>query len=141
MTIQRAKPKWNTATNNRKAFKRAKRTASPHEAIYQSHRWRAESKAFREGKQCAMFGTREGCQREAHITDHIRNPAIHHGVDFWDQSNWQPLCRSCSAAKSNTERAAAKKKEAEQRMNCVRIGEKYKMTRGRGTFDFKRHTA
>lgn len=104
--IQKAHLKWNKRT----PFKGAKRTKSPNEDKYQNDRWQKESKEFRNGKICARSGQHPKCKGTPDTTDHIRNPAIDKSVDFWDQTNWQVLCRSCHAAKSNKERSILKAK-------------------------------
>ena len=51
------------------------------------------SKAFLIGKLC-KYCLQVGKTKAAEVTDHI----IPHEGDtelFWDQSNWQPLCKHC----------------------------------------------
>lgn len=67
---------------------------------YHSGRWTKESKAYRaEHPLCAM------CQERGDITptevvDHIIPSQV--CEDFWDQNNWQPLCRACNKLKGRT---------------------------------------
>ena len=64
-------------------------------------------------RPCANCGKKPGTH-----CDHIIN-ASNEGVDFWDQSNWQPLCPGCHARKtlseSNKKRNAKKKESREVR--------------------------
>lgn len=101
-------------------FKRRHKTKSPNESKYQNQTlWKKRSKKFLEDGGTIEYETQTGgkrlvkpcsmCGKAANTTDHILNPAIHQQVSFWDEKNWQPLCRSCHAKKSNRERAKNKK--------------------------------
>jgi 5-methylcytosine-specific restriction endonuclease McrA len=94
--IQRAQPKWNQRTKSR-------RTQSPNESFYKQKEWTSTSKAFREANPiCAWYGKRPKCSKHSKITDHI--VSITDGGDPMNTNNFQALCLSCSAAKTNMEK-------------------------------------
>lgn len=57
-------------------------------------RWRRERKAFLQRNPLCKFHMERGVIEAATVVDHI---IPHHGKEqlFWDQSNWQPLCKPC----------------------------------------------
>jgi len=64
---------------------------SAHKRGYTS-RWRKAAKSFLDDNPLCVHCAREGVVMEAALVDHI----IPHKKDwslFWDQSNWQPLCK------------------------------------------------
>ena len=100
-----------------------KKALSPNEDKYQnkgSGEWRQRAKAFltkggtvpvqrrRKKKNGTYHVFYEfyrpcvSCGKAGTHCDHIIN-ASNDGVDFWDQSNWQPLCPSCHGKKSRGE--------------------------------------
>jgi 5-methylcytosine-specific restriction protein A len=65
----------------------------PWQHLYNS-RWNRASKAFRDRYSLCTYCQQVGKTTRATVTDHI----VPHkgGVEkFWDQSNWQPLCKHC----------------------------------------------
>jgi len=70
-------------------------------AFYDTGRWKRESAAFKRShpicERCKSMGKIVAAQ----VTDHIIPYPIH---DFWDQSNWQSLCKSCNNAKGNEDK-------------------------------------
>ena len=70
---------------------------------YHTHRWTRLSRAFRRQHPLCAECQRKGRITEAEVTDHIIPPWVE-GVDFWDASNWQPLCRRCNLAKGARDR-------------------------------------
>lgn len=70
---------------------------------YHTHRWTRLSRAFRTQHPLCAECQRKGRIAEAEVTDHIIPPWVE-GVDFWDASNWQPLCRRCNLAKGARDR-------------------------------------
>ena len=72
----------------------SKFTRSP---LYNSSRWRRTSRNYLlKHPICAM------CGNEAEVVDHI----IPHRNDadlFWDEGNWQPLCKKCHDKKTREE--------------------------------------
>ncbi len=44
----------------------------------------------------------EGCNRPAQVVDHIR-PHKGNQTLFWDEGNWQPLCKRCHDSKTARE--------------------------------------
>ena len=65
-------------------------------------RWREASRLFL-SRQENWFCVQ--CGRLSEVTDHI---VPHRGDErlFWDQRNWQPLCKTCHDSKTQSERAA-----------------------------------
>lgn len=65
--------------------------------LYACKRWRDASRKFLlENPTCCM------CGAKATVTDHI---IPHRGNEdlFWDESNWQSLCKSCHDKKTRIE--------------------------------------
>ena len=65
-------------------------------------KWRKMSKAFLEAHPLCVRCMQEGRYVKATVVDHI----IPHRGDpelFWDQSNWQSLCKRCHDRKTMTE--------------------------------------
>lgn len=65
--------------------------------LYLCKKWRDASRAFLlKNQTCCM------CGAKATITDHI---IPHRGNEdlFWDENNWQPLCKSCHDQKTMRE--------------------------------------
>ena len=64
-------------------------------------RWRSERKAFLERHPLCVECQKEGKLTPATVVDHI----IPHRGDqrlFWDQENWQPLCKDCHDKKTGS---------------------------------------
>ena len=64
----------------------------PYKYLYNA-KWNRMSEAFRHGKLC-RYCLQVGKVKPAEVTDHI----VPHEGDvelFWNQSNWQPLCKVC----------------------------------------------
>ena len=64
-------------------------------------RWREARKAFLKRNPLCVVCLRQGRFTPATVVDHI----IPHRGDqrlFWDESNWQPLCKPCHDHKTGT---------------------------------------
>lgn len=63
------------------------------------HRWRVASKAFLAQNplciECLKNGRLVAAAEVDHIIPHKGNPML-----FWDQTNWQALCRRCHSRKT-----------------------------------------
>lgn len=70
--------------------------------IYQSARWRRESKAVLAVDSTCRVRL-AGCTKIATCVDHITSPLD--GGEFWDPGNWQPSCQHCNSVKANKARA------------------------------------
>jgi 5-methylcytosine-specific restriction endonuclease McrA len=82
----------------REAESRRKRPSFTHDRT-----WAVLSSAFLRGKICAdPYKLHGNHPRLAQVTDHIRP---HKGNEelFYDQTNWQPLCKSCHDRKTALE--------------------------------------
>jgi len=69
--------------------------------------WVKASRAFRLANPLCRHCEREGRLTPTAVTDHI----VPHKGDrelFWDQSNWQPLCKSCHDSKTAREDGPAR---------------------------------
>ena len=66
---------------------------------YHTSKWTKASRRFKENKVCVIC-EREGITTEAEVTDHIIPPEVF--GDFWDESNWQPLCKKHNIEKGLT---------------------------------------
>lgn len=62
-------------------------------------RWRKARKAYLAEHPLCAECARQGRDELASVVDHVQP---HRGDSslFWDQSNWQPLCRSCHSRKT-----------------------------------------
>ena len=67
-----------------------------------SHRWQMARKQFLASHPLCVECQREGKLTPATIVDHIKphrgDPAL-----FWDEKNWQPLCKKCHDRKTRLE--------------------------------------
>jgi len=74
------------------------RRGSPGDRLYTSE-WRRAAGAFLRTHQHCVACAAEGRITVARVVDHIRP---HRGDQklFWDESNWQPLCRPCHSVKT-----------------------------------------
>lgn len=62
-------------------------------------RWRAARKRYLRGHPLCLECQRNGRTRPATVVDHV---LPHRGNEdlFWDQNNWQPLCKGCHDKKT-----------------------------------------
>lgn len=76
-------------------------TRSTKEKGYTS-RWRTARSRFLKVNPFCLHCQKQGKLVKATVVDHI---TPHRGDQdlFWDQSNWQPLCKSCHDRKTQTE--------------------------------------
>ena len=64
------------------------------ESRYKTIRWVKETGAF-----LIQYPKCTTCGQKSQVVDHIvRARAV--GVNFWDHSNWQALCKTCHAQKT-----------------------------------------
>lgn len=69
--------------------------------LYNTHRWRKERKAFIQWNPLCAECQRNGKVTAAQVVDHIIPHPVH---DFWDKTNWQPLCKSCNNKKGEQDK-------------------------------------
>lgn len=69
---------------------------------YHTARWTRESKAFRESHPLCEMCLEKGALVPSEVVDHVIPIAI--CADFWDQDNWQALCKKCNIAKGNKDK-------------------------------------
>ena len=69
---------------------------------YHTARWTRESRAFRSEHPLCEECKKRGILTPSQVVDHIIPVAI--CADFWDQSNWQALCKRCNMAKGNRDK-------------------------------------
>ena len=65
-------------------------------------RWQKASKAFLQAHPLCVRCMEEGRYTKATIVDHIK-PHRGDPTLFWDEGNWQPLCKWCHDQKTMTE--------------------------------------
>lgn len=65
-------------------------------------RWQKESKRFLQAHPLCVLCARNGRYVKATVVDH-KTPHRGDPTLFWDQSNWQALCKSCHDHKTATE--------------------------------------
>lgn len=69
---------------------------------YHTSRWTKESKAFREIHPLCIECKKRGILQPTEVVDHIVPFPV--CGDFWNQENWQPLCKKCNVAKGNRDK-------------------------------------
>lgn len=65
-------------------------------------RWRIASKRFLKVNPICKHCEKEGKITAATVVDHVI-PHRGNRIIFWDESNWQPLCKECHDRKTMTE--------------------------------------
>lgn len=80
---------------------------------YHTWRWTKESRAFREDHPLCVLCLEKGLFVPSEVVDHIVPVAV--CKDFWDQSNWQALCKKCNAIKGNKDKKLIKKGRSYER--------------------------
>ena len=74
---------------------------------YSTNRWKKASKAFRDAHPICELCRRRGIITLAEVVDHIIPVEV--CSDFWDQNNWQSLCRRCNNIKGNKDKKLIQK--------------------------------
>ena len=102
-------PNCSELTNDRYCDKHKKmidseynRTSRPFKHLYNTNRWKTLRKQFlREHPLCEEC-KKNGVVEAATVVDHIKP---HQGDEelFWDQNNWQSLCKQCHDQKTAKE--------------------------------------
>lgn len=86
--------------NGHKDFSIKERAAATERGYYSN--WRTERNRFLKVNPLCVRCKEEGRLVQATVVDHV----IPHRVDkklFWDESNWQALCKRCHDKKTMTE--------------------------------------
>lgn len=91
-------------TNNRYCNQHANQHISDRENAYErgySSRWQKARKQFLAKHPLCAECERTGKLTQATVVDHIKP---HRGDDtlFWDEKNWQPLCKRCHDKKTGS---------------------------------------
>ena len=76
-------------------------SANSDDAFYGSSRWRKLRKWMLSNEPLCRECKKKGDRKEATVLDHIHPVRL--GGDVWDESNLQPLCKSCHNRKSSLE--------------------------------------
>lgn len=69
---------------------------------YHTWKWTKESRLFRKENPLCKRCFDKGIIKQSQVTDHIKPVEIY--PDFWDKSNWQPLCKDCNIIKGNEDK-------------------------------------
>ncbi len=69
--------------------------------LYHTRRWTKLSKVFRTEHPLCAECERKGIITPSEVTDHIIPVGL---CDFWEQTNWQALCRKCNIIKGNRDK-------------------------------------
>lgn len=80
---------------------------------YHTARWTRESKAFKQAHPLCRRCELRGLVRASEVTDHIVPFEVY--GNFWDQSNWQGLCRQCNIEKGNQDKQLIQKYRANEK--------------------------
>jgi len=78
------------------------RTSSHYKHLYNSSRWRRLRIQFIRVHPLCEVCKRKGVVNAAEIVDHIKPHQGNEGL-FWNESNWQALCKSCHDRKTAKE--------------------------------------
>ena len=78
------------------------RWSSTGEKRYNTARWKKKRLWFIKRNPACVHCKNKGVFTPATVVDHI-NPAANEEIDFWEISNWQPLCATCHNIKSSEE--------------------------------------
>jgi len=72
-----------------------------------NYRWQQARERYLLDHPLCVYCARKGMTTAASIVDHI---VAHHGDQelFWDQENWQSLCKTCHDSDKQREEAAAR---------------------------------
>jgi 5-methylcytosine-specific restriction protein A len=75
------------------------RTSRPFKHLYNASRWKKLRKQFLQEHPICVECEAKGVIKAATVVDHIE---AHKGDEelFWNQSNWQPLCKCCHDKKT-----------------------------------------
>ena len=89
---------YNEKRRERLRGKKRIRKKTPWSRWYWTNTWKKLSKQFlRENPKCCK------CAEPSTEVDHIFS--WDRSGDFWDYANWQAMCKSCHAKKTNSERS------------------------------------
>jgi 5-methylcytosine-specific restriction protein A len=75
---------------------------------YHTSRWTRAARAFKASHPLCEECKRKGIIQAAEVVDHIIPAPL--CEDFYDESNWQSLCRRCNAEKGNRDKKLFKEK-------------------------------
>lgn len=94
--LKTLKPRLATLTTTRVTIQKDGARASGDGATARgyNYRWQKERERFLRERPLCCYCEREGRVEAATVVDHI---IPHKGSEalFWDESNWQPLCKRC----------------------------------------------
>jgi len=79
---------------------------------YHTNRWTKASAAFRAAHPICESCKQKGLIVPSEVTDHIIPWPV--CGDFWDQTNWQALCRKCNQNKGNRDKKLIEKWRKQQ---------------------------
>ncbi len=104
-----AKRKAEKEAQSHEIFKGTRRGKSAsYNSLYHSPRWRRERREFLKAfPYCFLCGAK--ADTVDHIKPHRGDPEL-----FWDQGNWQSLCRSCHSRKTLAENHHFSRKERQK---------------------------
>jgi HNH endonuclease. len=75
------------------------------------------SKAFRSMHPLCKICEEKGILTPSEVTDHIIPVAI--CEDFWNQNNWQALCKKCNVKKGNRDKKLIEEYRKNERKNTI----------------------
>lgn len=83
--------------------------------VYHSSRWTKASRIYRAEHPLCAACMEKGFIRASEVVDHVVPYPV--CTDFFDQNNWQALCKKCNAEKGNKDKRLIqeyKKKQQEK---------------------------
>lgn len=78
------------------------KTSRPFKHLYNTSRWKKLRKQFLQEHPLCVECKFKGAIKAAIVVDHIEAHKGDEGL-FWNQSNWQPLCKECHDRKTAKE--------------------------------------
>lgn len=78
------------------------KTSRPFKHLYNTSRWKKLRKQFLQEHPLCVECKFKGAIKAATVVDHIEAHKGDEGL-FWNQSNWQPLCKECHDRKTAKE--------------------------------------
>lgn len=69
---------------------------------YHTARWTRYSKAYRSANPLCELCGKKGVVAASEVVDHVVPFPV--CLDFWDEGNWQALCKKCNAEKGNRDK-------------------------------------
>lgn len=91
-------PKGRCPKHQKQLYKEQNLRRKDSDSLYGTSRWKNARKRFMMNNPICAECKSTGLITAAQCVDHIRT--VQSGADFWDETNWQSLCKPCHSAKT-----------------------------------------